>query len=253
MFLSLFSSLALFTLFSWCYSNSIFITTIFRPRNTEDRQGICKYIFTVYGNYSMYTTAIYTNQGNDLNIDASMCSVYKNVVIRSFLKAGLSSVYLKNNSIRILAALWLLAATVLVNSYSGTLITSLTVTKLKPTVNSLEDLAASNDLVMTVSSNSVMSQNIFVSIIVTLVVFHGLQRTYMGKNIYYNLVGLQNGTSNTLKTITATMRKHPESIYLTPEEGLDRLFSLKYAFPTVSYMLSFYLYSSLQYSEPNQN
>ena len=242
MFLSLFSSLALFTLFSWCYSNSIFITTIFRPRNTEDRQGICKYIFTVYGNYSMYTTAIYTNQGNNF-------SVYKNAVIRSFLKAGLSSVYLKNNSIRILAALWLLAATVLVNSYSGTLITSLTVTKLKPTVNSLEDLAASNDLVMTVSSNSVMSQNIFVSIIVTLVVFHGLQRTYMGKNIYYNLVGLQNGTSNTLKTITATMRKHPKSIYLTPEEGLDRLFSLKYAFPTVSYMLSFYL----QYSELNQN
>ena len=242
MFLSLFSSLALFTLFSWCYSNSIFITTIFRPRNTEDRQGICKYIFTVYGNYSMYTTAIYTNQGNNF-------SVYKNAVIRSFLKAGLSSVYLKNNSIRILAALWLLAATVLVNSYSGTLITSLTVTKLKPTVNSLEDLAASNDLVMTVSSNSVMSQNIFVSIIVTLVVFHGLQRTYMVKNIYYNLVGLQNGTSNTLKTITATMRKHPKSIYLTPEEGLDRLFSLKYAFPTVSYMLSFYL----QYSELNQN
>ena len=242
MFLSLFSSLALFTFFSWCYSNSIFITTIFRPRNTEDRQGICKYIFTVYGNYSMYTTAIYTNQGNNF-------SVYKNAVIRSFLKAGLSSVYLKNNSIRILAALWLLAATVLVNSYSGTLITSLTVTKLKPTVNSLEDLAASNDLVMTVSSNSVMSQNIFVSIIVTLVVFHGLQRTYMVKNIYYNLVGLQNGTSNTLKTITATMRKHPKSIYLTPEEGLDRLFSLKYAFPTVSYMLSFYL----QYSELNQN
>ena len=190
----------------------------------------------------MYTTAIYTNQGNNF-------SVYKNAVIRSFLKAGLSSVYLKNNSIRILAALWLLAATVLVNSYSGTLITSLTVTKLKPTVNSLEDLAASNDLVMTVSSNSVMSQNIFVSIIVTLVVFHGLQRTYMVKNIYYNLVGLQNGTSNTLKTITATMRKHPKSIYLTPEEGLDRLFSLKYAFPTVSYMLSFYL----QYSELNQN
>ena len=80
------------------------------------------------------------------------------------LRSGLTFVFkLEHNSIRILAALWLLASTVLVFSYSGTVKSSLTITKLNPTVNSLEDLAASTDLVMTVNSNSVMAQTIFVS------------------------------------------------------------------------------------------
>jgi hypothetical protein len=55
-----------------------------------------------------------------------------------------------------------LAATVLVNSYAGTLVSSLTTTKLKSTVNSLEDLAASRDLTMTVNVNSVIAQTILV-------------------------------------------------------------------------------------------
>jgi hypothetical protein len=65
---------------------------------------------------------------------------------------------IQRSSYRLLVGFWLLAATVLVNSYSGTLVSSLTMTKLKPTVNSLEDLAASSDLTMTVNVNSIVAQ-----------------------------------------------------------------------------------------------
>ena len=69
---------------------------------------------------------------------------------------------IQRSSYRLLVGFWLLAATVLVNSYSGTLVSSLTMTKLKPTVNSLEDLAASSDLTMTVNVNSIVAQTIMV-------------------------------------------------------------------------------------------
>jgi hypothetical protein len=32
------------------------------------------------------------------------------------------------------------------------------------------------------------------------------------------------------------MRKKPESIFLNPEKGMHNIFSLKYVFPTVSYL-----------------
>ena len=41
---------------------------------------------------------------------------------------------------------WVLIATVLVNSYSGTVVSYLTVPKMKPPINTFEDLAASNDV-----------------------------------------------------------------------------------------------------------
>ena len=74
----------------------------------------------------------------------------------------------QRSSYRLLVGFLLLAATVLVNSYSGTLVSSLTMTKLKPTVNSLEDLSASSDLTMTVNVISIVAQ--------TIVVGYGLMR-----------------------------------------------------------------------------
>lgn len=49
-------------------------------------------------------------------------------------------------SFRILVGGWLLGAMVLINSYSGIVTSSLTVPRMKPTINSFEDLAASNDV-----------------------------------------------------------------------------------------------------------
>ena len=70
---------------------------------------------------------------------------------------------ISQSSFRIMAGAWLLAATVLVKCYSGTLTSTLTLTNFKRTVNSMEDLAASSDLTMTASANTVMTNTILVN------------------------------------------------------------------------------------------
>jgi ionotropic glutamate receptor len=57
---------------------------------------------------------------------------------------------------------WLLAAMVLVNSYSGTVVSYLTAPKMMPSINTLEDLAASEDVGVVVFDNSVIEQDIMV-------------------------------------------------------------------------------------------
>lgn len=69
------------------------------------------------------------------------------------------------NLFRIGIGLFLLAATVLVNSYSGNLMSSLTVTKFKSAVNSMEDLAQHRNLTLTLSANSVFAQDILVTVL----------------------------------------------------------------------------------------
>ena len=68
------------------------------------------------------------------------------------------TLYFNQHSIRILAGLFLLTATVLVNSYSGTLASLQSVPKFEPAINSLEDLANSQNVVMTLMANSVLAQ-----------------------------------------------------------------------------------------------
>lgn len=57
---------------------------------------------------------------------------------------------------------WLLAMTVLVNSYSSTVISYLTVPKMKPIINSFEDLAASYDVGIVIREDVVLLQQILV-------------------------------------------------------------------------------------------
>ena len=59
-------------------------------------------------------------------------------------------------------ALWLLSMVVLINFYIGTFTAIMAVTKLDPTVDTLEDLAASKTLKMTVELNSDMSHRALV-------------------------------------------------------------------------------------------
>ena len=72
---------------------------------------------------------------------------------------------IQRNSFRILAGFWLLAAMVLVNSYSSIVISSLTVPKmkrLKPSIDSLEDLAASEDVDVVLRSDVSTGEQILV-------------------------------------------------------------------------------------------
>ena len=67
-------------------------------------------------------------------------------------------------SFRILIGGWLLAATVLVNCYSCTIISYLTVPKMKPSINTLEDLAVDQDIDVIVWQEIVIGQLILVKI-----------------------------------------------------------------------------------------
>jgi len=49
-------------------------------------------------------------------------------------------------SFRVLTGIWVLCAMVLVNSYTGIVTSSLTTTRMKPSINTLEDLAASKEI-----------------------------------------------------------------------------------------------------------
>jgi phage shock protein PspC (stress-responsive transcriptional regulator) len=70
----------------------------------------------------------------------------------------------KKLSLRILMAIWLLMTLILVNSYTGNLISYLTVSKLNPIVNSYEDMADSSDSTLTVSYSSILTGRILVNL-----------------------------------------------------------------------------------------
>ncbi|XP_046649955.1 ionotropic receptor 93a-like isoform X1 [Daphnia pulicaria] len=75
--------------------------------------------------HTLYTMTIIAGQGNHISAKA-------------------------NISLRLVAGVWCLTMVVLVNAYTGTLMSYLTVPKLRPIVNTLEELAASSETRMTV-------------------------------------------------------------------------------------------------------
>ena len=66
-------------------------------------------------------------------------------------------------ALRILLGAWLLMMIVLVNAYAGVMTALLTVTKMEPiAVNSLEELAASNKLKLTIAVNTIPANTFLV-------------------------------------------------------------------------------------------
>jgi hypothetical protein len=57
---------------------------------------------------------------------------------------------------------WLLAAMVLVNSYSGTVVSHLTAPRMMPSINTLDDLATSENTGVIVIDNTLIAQDIMV-------------------------------------------------------------------------------------------
>lgn len=72
--------------------------------------------------------------------------------------------YYQQYSFRILAAVWLLASLVLVNSYSSTVVSSLTVPLKNPPINSFEELAESNDVALVVNKETIIGKQILVGL-----------------------------------------------------------------------------------------
>ncbi len=66
------------------------------------------------------------------------------------------------NSFRILAGFFLLGAMVLVNSYSGIVISSITVPNMKPSIDSLEDLASNEEIGVLLRHDTSIGEQILV-------------------------------------------------------------------------------------------
>ena len=62
-------------------------------------------------------------------------------------------------------ALWLLSMVVLINAYIGTYTANMAIPKLEPTVDTLEELAASKQFKMTIELNHDLSYKVLVRII----------------------------------------------------------------------------------------
>jgi len=98
-----------------------------------------------------------------------------------------------------LIGIWILAATVLVNSYSGTVTSALTVPKMKKAVKPFW----------------LALQIIFIS------------------NTYYE----QSAQSGAFKTLGDQLRNHPERMHQTAGKSLlEKINTLKYAIPKVGYI-----------------
>ena len=65
-------------------------------------------------------------------------------------------------SFRVLAGVWVLCAMVLVNSYTGIVTSSLTTPKMKPSIDSFEDLVASKETGIVLRSDTAMGVQILV-------------------------------------------------------------------------------------------
>ena len=111
-------------------------------------------------NYVMYTIASLTIQGNHfitLDLSEKELSFYnlkKGVTIRSRITHRFS--------LRVILTCWLLAIVVLINAYKSVLISYLTIPKLKPIPQSLEELAAMKEYRITIMKNTLLANSIFV-------------------------------------------------------------------------------------------
>ncbi|EFX85438.1 hypothetical protein DAPPUDRAFT_99048 [Daphnia pulex] len=101
--------------------------------------------------------SLYQNSRKSSPVPISFWEILgRNTLITLALLTG-QGYYIPQNlrlHIRIPIALWCLVAVVICNAYSGTLTSFLTVTKLKPIINSLEELASSDHYKLTAEYNS---------------------------------------------------------------------------------------------------
>nr|CAH0103993.1 unnamed protein product [Daphnia galeata] len=133
--------------------------------------------FTIYewsSYYAIYLANTLTNQGN--------------------------AIPLRRLSFRILIGVWVLTATVLVNSYSSTVISYLTIPKMKPAINTFEDLANSQEVELILLADTMTKKQI-------LDATHGAQ-----------------------KTLGDQIRKNPDRILNNIEKVNVRLITERYAF-----------------------
>ncbi|XP_057369972.1 glutamate receptor 1-like [Daphnia carinata] len=137
------------------------------------------------GIYSMYVINIMTNQGTS-------------IAVRRF-------------SFQILVGTWLLVAMVLVNSYSSTVVSYLTVPKMKPSIQTFEDLAASPAVGLILKVDTDIGQKIL------------------------------EAESGVLKILGDQARREPDRLFTDPGKINARLIKGRYAYPYLQAFAKFFV------------
>jgi len=113
-----------------------------------------------------YVLKIITSQGIIINLLNSLIRslyyLFFSMVI--YGKGSTTPQEVHGFTLHVMVSLWLLSMVVLINAYIGTFAARMAVVKLEPTVNTLEDLAASKTLYMTVERASNMKLKAMVKI-----------------------------------------------------------------------------------------
>lgn len=134
----------------------------------------------------------------------------------------------KFSSFRVLAGFWLLGAMVIVNSYSGIVISSLTVPTMKPGIDSFEDLAASKDVGVVLRYDVSIGEQILVNL-------QDLFVIYISSFNHHNLYKRQQqAKSGIYKEIADKARRNPDQIVGDPFKLNNLLETGRYAYPFVS-------------------
>ncbi|EFX66287.1 hypothetical protein DAPPUDRAFT_116519 [Daphnia pulex] len=188
LFITIIAVVLSMSLFSKCFlisakkNNSHQLDSKFSKQSTT--------LFNFASSYLVYVINIITNQGGNTP------------VIRF--------------SFRILVGGWLLVATVLVNSYSGTVVSYLTVPKMKPPINTFEDLANSKDVGILIKEDLVI----------------GIQ-----------ILAAQSGV---LKTLADQARRNPDQIFKDQSKLDARLATGRYAYSFVQTYCKFFIANQLK-------
>ncbi|XP_046453793.1 ionotropic receptor 93a-like [Daphnia pulex] len=134
-FISLFFVIGTMTFLTWFYdrrTNTVGITATEGDTESNSQSNgdvsIRRSTFSYMGSHMIYVINTMTNQGGPEGNNRT--------------------------SFRVLIGVWVLCAMVLVNCYTGIVTSSLTTPKLKPSINTLEDLAASNEVKIVIRSDT---------------------------------------------------------------------------------------------------
>ena len=120
-------------------------------------------LYNLASSYLVYVLNIITNQGESILFIIKLNCELNYFYAMNMMRTG-GNIAVVRFSLRSLVGVWLLIATVLVNSYSGTVVAYLTVPKMKPAINTFEDLVANEDVGFIIKDDVIIGQQILVKV-----------------------------------------------------------------------------------------
>jgi ionotropic glutamate receptor len=126
---------------------------------SNSRPSIRKSTFTFFGSHMIYIINTMTNQGRSAVL-SQLCGFKIKILSITGGREAFS-----RTSFRVLTGVWVLAAMVLVNWYTGIVTSSLKTPKMKPSIDSLEELATSKEIGVVLRSDVSTGVQILVNIL----------------------------------------------------------------------------------------